>query len=118
VKNRNKDNQVTTVVQPDVCIICDETKIDERGCNGAPDLVVETLSPGNSIKEVNLKFELYEKSGVKEYWIIYPAEETVAVFLLDEKGKYNGATLYVHGDKILSEAVPGLKIKVNDIFTK
>jgi Uma2 family endonuclease len=117
-KNRNKDNQVTTVVQPDVCIICDETKIDERGCNGAPDLVAETLSPGNSIKEVNLKFELYEKSGVKEYWIIYPAEETVAVFLLDEKGKYNGATLYVHGDKILSEAVPGLKIKVNDIFTK
>ena len=59
VKNQDKDNQVTTVVQPDICIICDEAKIDERGCNGAPDLIIEILSPGNSNKEVKLKWQVY-----------------------------------------------------------
>jgi Uma2 family endonuclease len=117
-KSGQKDNQITTVVQPDLCVICDETKIDNRGCNGAPDLVIEILSPGNSHKEVKLKFELYEEAGAKEYWVVHPAEETVAVFLLNEKGHYNGATLYTHGDKIASGAIPGLIIKVKDIFTK
>src|SRR5712675_987740 len=70
VKNKKKDNEVTTVVQPDISIICDESKIDARGCCGAPDLVVEILSPGNSEKEVKLKFELYEEAGIKEYWIV------------------------------------------------
>lgn len=118
VKDKKKDNEINTVVQPDISIICDELKIDARGCCGAPDLVIEILSPGNSHKEVKLKFELYEEAGVKEYWVIYPTEETVAVFLLDEKCKYNGATLYVDGDKIRSEAVHGLIIKVRDVFTK
>src|SRR4051794_27582693 len=68
VKNRKKDNEISTVVQPDICVICDETKLDERGCCGAPDLVVEILSPGNSRKEIRLKHELYEEAGVKEYW--------------------------------------------------
>ncbi|MEQ1678695.1 MAG: Uma2 family endonuclease, partial [Chitinophagaceae bacterium] len=60
VKNRKKDDEVTTVVQPDICVICDESKLDSRGCCGAPDLVVEILSPGNSKKEIKMKFELYE----------------------------------------------------------
>lgn len=55
-RNKKRDNEITTVVQPDLCIVCDETKIDERGCCGAPDLVIEILSPGNSQKEVRLKF--------------------------------------------------------------
>jgi Uma2 family endonuclease len=118
VRNRKNDNEITTVVQPDICIICDESKIDARGCCGPPDLVIEVLSPGNSRKEVKLKFELYEEAGVKEYWVIYPAEETVAVLLLDEKGKYYGATLYADGDKIRSEIIPGLIINVKDVFSK
>src|SRR5215213_10110840 len=73
-KNKRKDSEITTVVQPDLCIICDELKIDDRGCLGAPDLIIEILSPGNTEKEVKLKFELYEESGVKEYWVIYPSE--------------------------------------------
>lgn len=117
VKNRKKDNEVTTVVQPDICIVCDETKIDTRGCCGAPDLVVEILSPGNSHKEVKLKFELYEEAGVKEYWIVYPEEESLAIFLLNENGKYDGATLYAGKDKIKSKAVPGLIIDTKEIFT-
>lgn len=117
VKNRRKDNEITTVVQPDLCVICDESKIDSRGCIGPPDLIVEILSPGNSAKDVKLKFDVYEKAGVKEYWIVYPVEESVAVFIL-EKGKYNGATLYAGKDTIQSLAVPGLTVNVKEIFSK
>ena len=83
VKNRKKDNEVTTVVQPDICVVCDETKIDTRGCCGAPDLAVEILSPGNSHKEVKLKFELYEEAGVKEYWIVYPGRRKSCCFFIE-----------------------------------
>lgn len=117
-KDSNKDSHVTTVVQPDLCIICDLSKIDARGCIGAPDLIIEVLSPGNSQKEVRLKFELYEEAGVKEYWLVYPIEQSVAVFLLNDQGKYNGATLYAGRDKIHCEAIPGLTVKLKDIFTK
>lgn len=117
-KNRKKDSEINTVVQPDICVICDETKIDERGCCGAPDLVVEILSPGNSRKEIRLKHELYEEAGVKEYWIIHPVEETVSVVNLNEQGKYIGFKMYTAGDNIKSMAVTGLVINVSDIFTK
>jgi Uma2 family endonuclease len=118
VKNKKKDNEITTVVQPDICIVCDESKIDAKGCCGAPDLVVEILSPGNSYKEVKLKFELYEETGVKEYRIVYPEEESLAVFVLNENGQYNGAALYAGTDKINSAAIPGLIADLKEIFTQ
>ena len=93
VKNRKKDNEITTVVQPDLGIVCDRSKIDQRGCCGAPDLVVEILSPGNSQKEVQLKFELYEEAGVTEYWIINPVEENIVAFILNEDGKFGGGKM-------------------------
>ncbi len=116
-KNHKKDTEVTTVVQPDISVVCDESKIDTRGCCGAPDLVIEILSPGNSHKEVKLKFELYEEAGVKEYRIVYPEEESLAVFILNENGKYPGATLYSGKDKIYSASLPGLVIDMKEIFT-
>ena len=58
VKNKNKDDEITNVAQPDICVICDEAKIDGRGCLGAPDLIIEILSPGNAHKEVKLKHEI------------------------------------------------------------
>jgi Uma2 family endonuclease len=118
VQNRKRDDEINTVVQPDICVICDETKLDERGCCGAPDLVVEILSPGNSKKEVRLKYELYEEAAVKEYWIIQPAEEIFSVLILNEQGKYDGARLYTSGDIIESRTIPGLTITVQDIFRK
>jgi len=118
IQNKKKDNEVTTVVQPDICVICDESKLDEKGCCGAPDLIVEILSPGNSRKEIRLKYDLYEEAGVKEYWIIQPAEETISVLNLNKNGKFEGATIYTSGDNIESGAVPGLKIAVEDIFRK
>jgi Uma2 family endonuclease len=115
VKEKKKDDEITTVVQPDICIICDPSKLDERGCCGAPDLVIEILSPGNSKKEVRLKHELYEESGVKEYWVVYPAEQSVAVFILNN-GKFSDAKLYPSGETITCAAVEGLSINLNDIF--
>jgi Uma2 family endonuclease len=118
VKNKMKDEEIITVVQPDISIICDESKIDNRGCCGAPDLVIEILSPGNSYKDVSIKFELYQESGVREYWIVYPTEEKVAVFILDDVGKYKNEASYTGNDKIKSGTLPGLIIKVKDVFTK
>ena len=118
-KNRKKDTEVTTVVQPDISVVCDESKLDNRGCCGAPDLIVEILSPGNSKKEVRLKYELYEEAGVKEYWIIYPEEESIAVFLLDEKtNRYAGASIYASGENIASASINGFVINTNEIFAK
>ena len=108
---------MTTVVQPDICVICDETKIDSRGCCGAPDLMVEILSPGNSKKEIRLKYELYEEASVKEYWIVNPVEENIVVFILNEERKFCGLKMYASGDTIESLAVNGLKINLNEIFT-
>lgn len=117
VQNRKKPHEITTVVQPDVCVVCDPGKIDELGCIGAPDLVVEVLSPGNSKKDIRLKHEVYEEAGVKEYWVVYPAEESVAIFVLNRDGRFSGATLYASGEIIESKAIPGLRINLKDIFT-
>ncbi len=115
VKTRKKDNEITTVVQPDLGVVCDKSKIDERGCCGAPDLVVEILSPGNSHKEVQLKYELYEEAGVQEYWLINPVEENIVVFILGDGGRFGGAKMYA-GKTISSKAIPGLIINIDEIF--
>jgi len=116
VKNRKKDNEITTVVQPDLGIVCDTSKIDERGCCGAPDLVIEILSPGNSQKEVQFKYELYEEAGVKEYWIINPVEENIVVHILNDKGKFEGLKMYAAGHIIQSYCIEGLQVDVKEIF--
>ena len=116
-KDRTKDNQITTVVQPDICVICDETKIDARGCCGAPDLVIEILSPGNSSHEVKTKFELYEQAGVKEYWVVNPAEENLVVFILNDKEKFEATKMYADGDTIQSVSIKGFSIEVSELFS-
>lgn len=119
VKGRIRDNEITTVVQPDLCVICDATKIDERGCCGAPDLIVEILSPGNSKKEVRLKYDLYEEAGVREYWIVNPSEENIVVHRLDvASGKFIALRMYAGGDIIKSSAVAGFELSVDTLFEK
>ncbi|HWK05639.1 MAG TPA: Uma2 family endonuclease [Puia sp.] len=118
VKNRRRDDEIDTVVQPDVCIVCDPSKIDDRGVCGAPDLVIEVLSPGNSQKEVRYKYELYEEAGIREYWVVNPAEQNLIVFLLTEEGKFGNARMYANGDKLVMSVLPGHSIDVTEIFTK
>jgi len=116
VKNRKKDDEITTVVQPDICIVCDPAKIDARGVCGAPDLIVEILSPGNSKKELRLKHEIYEESGVREYWVIDPTEEFLMVFLPATDGKFMAPKIYTPGDRLATDVVPGFTIDVAEIF--
>jgi Uma2 family endonuclease len=112
---RNED--IDTVVQPDICVICDPEKIDELGCVGAPDLVLEILSPGNNKKELQNKYEVYEESGVKEYWVIHPNECTLIIYTLIE-GKYSTSKILTMGDFAKSNAIEGFELDLSEVFEK
>jgi Uma2 family endonuclease len=115
-KTETQDKQITTVVQPDLCVVCDPEKLDERGCIGAPDLIIEIVSPGNTKKEMKQKFEVYQESAVKEYWLVLSAEKSVFVYTLNEAGVYVGSKPYTIEDKIGSLQFPGLEIDLAYIF--
>lgn len=110
------DSAVDTVLQPDISVICDTSKIDHRGCNGAPDLVIEILSPYTSDRDMRDKFFVYEKHGVKEYWIVDPANKTVHQYELLDTGKYSSVLLHFKGDMIESRALSGLNLITDDLF--
>lgn len=112
----SKKGKPDTVVQPDLCVVCDENKLDKQGCNGAPDLVVEILSPGNPKREIREKYSLYEEAGVKEYWVIYPEEDTVHVFILNEEGKFIGLQPLTILDQLTSTIFPDLVIDLGPVF--
>jgi Uma2 family endonuclease len=112
----NKKGELNTVVQPDVCVICDSGKIDKKGCNGAPDLVVEIISENTVNRDLHEKYELYEKSGVKEYWIVHPNDKTLSIFLLDNEGKYVPSKPLTYGDIAESGVLPGLELDLNEVF--
>ena len=105
----------TTVVQPDLCIICDESKLDDYGCNGAPDLIVEIVSPNNSKYDVDTKFRLYQEAGVMEYWIVQTEMKTVLVYRLQD-GVYVGSKPFSEGEIIESPLFPEMKIAVDEVF--
>ncbi len=112
-----KNEEVFTVVQPDICVICDRTKLDDAGCIGAPDLIVEVLSPGNNKKELKNKYEVYEESGVLEYWVIHPNEETLLIYTLTN-GKYVPSRLFTRGDIVKSECIAGFELDLEEFFEK
>ena len=118
VRNKTSDKKIKNVVQPDVCVICDMAKMaDQRSCLGAPDIVVEILSPGNNKKELKIKYDLYEEFGVKEYWIVYPDEQSVIRYVLDKDGKFgiHDRALTI-GDHIHTPILPGFELSLDDIF--
>lgn len=110
-----KDEAIHTVVQPDICVICDLSKLDDAGCIGAPDLIIEILSKGNNKKELQNKYEVYEESGVKEYWIIQPEDQTLMVYTL-VNNKFQPSRLLTSGDEISSIVIPGLAFNLEDLF--
>ena len=114
---KSKDDQeIITVLQPDICVICDRQKLDDRGCIGAPDIIVEILSPGNNRKELQNKYDVYEESGVQEYWIIHPDEKTFMKYTLDDSGKYQPSRLLTFGDIVSTPVLPGVEMHLDDIF--
>lgn len=110
-----QDHDVFTVVQPDLCVVCDLSKLDDRGCLGSPDLVIEILSPGNSKKEMGIKFNLYEENKIKEYWIVEPAENCIYVYTL-QNDKYIGLKPCIEGEQIISPLFAGLNFDIERIF--
>ena len=115
--SRKENKDITTVVQPDLCVVCDRQKIDEKGCLGPPDWIIEILSKHTSAKDLTKKFDVYEQSGVKEYWVIDPIAATVLIYTLDASGKYKGLLKpFIRTDKISSTVLPDLPIDLEEVF--
>ena len=110
------NNKIDTVVQPDICVICDLSKIDKRGCCGAPDMIVEVLSISTAKKDMTEKFALYEEFGVKEYWIVNPDDEIITAFILQDDGKYDSGTVYFNQGKIPVSVFNNYTIDLESIF--
>jgi len=116
-KNAESDKQIYTVLQPDIFVICDLSKMDERGCLGVPDFIIEIVSPKNSQRDVKDKFDIYQQHGVREYWIIHPNDKTVNVFVLDENGKFQFKGIFAGDDKIPVNIFNGdLLVDLTEVF--
>lgn len=110
------DEDIYTVVQPDICIVCDKHKIDERGCIGAPDLMIEILSKGNNKRDLIDKFDLYEESGVREYWIIHPIKKFFYIYCLDEHRKYKSKGENFYYREVESFIFSELKFNLGELY--
>lgn len=120
-KNRSEvaNQDIYTVVQPDLCVICDNNKLDVQGCLGSPDWIIEILSKGNSKKEMQIKYELYQENGVMEYWLIYPVEQAVYQFVLDAATqKYGLFKMHPGIGKASPYLFPDLEIDLQEVFAE
>lgn len=111
------DEQVATVVQPDLAVICDPRQLDDEGCRGAPDWVVEILSPSTASRDQIDKVRLYARHGVKEYWTVHPTDRLVMIWRLDESGHQYQAPEILEGKGTVAVAtVPGLEVDLDLVF--
>jgi Uma2 family endonuclease len=115
------DDLITTVVQPDISIICDNRKLDDKGCRGAPDLIMEILSPSTASRDMILKKDLYQKHGVKEYWIVHPLEKIVIVYKLinlesSSERLFDKGSVYTEKDEVALSVPEGIVIRLSEIF--
>jgi Uma2 family endonuclease len=115
-KVKQKDEETDTVVQPDIVVVCDLEKLDEKGCKGAPDLVIEILSPATISIDYISKLHIYEKNGVPEYWVVHPTDKTLMVFLLNKVGKYERGVVYTEKDKVRVNILEDLTIDLSRVF--
>jgi len=110
-----EDESDDTVVQPDLVVVCDREKLGPEACRGAPDLVVEILSPSNTKTEMNRKFKLYQEAGVREYWVVDPETKSITVHLFQE----NKIITHTYGSTGTAPVsiLPGFEITLDDVFT-
>lgn len=112
-----EDDQEYQVVQPDISIVCDQTKLDDKGCKGAPDLIIEVLSPSSWQKDRIEKMNLYQKHGVKEYLLLYPNEKIMEQYIL-EQNKYQKPIILNENDNLTSAIFQTQPISLSKPFTK
>ena len=103
------DAAIDTVVQPDVLVVCDPGKVDRRGVRGAPDWVLEVLSPSTAAHDQIAKRRTYERAGVREYWLVHPGDRTLTVYVLDN-GQYGRPEIYELKDATPVGVLPGVSI--------
>jgi len=115
-KADEKDEDIEDVVQPDIVVICDKTKLDDKGCRGAPDLIIEILSPSTAAKDMKDKLSLYERHAVREYWIVHPVEKIISVFTLTKDKIYVRPEVYTAEEKIKTAILEGLEIDLSMVF--
>lgn len=106
---------VDTLVEPDITVVCDPDKLDDAGCKGAPDLIMEILSPSTQRHDRLTKFNLYQRAGVREYWIIDPDQRVVSVYTLEE-GAYHAATAYPAGALVPVGVLEDCAIDLKAVF--
>ncbi|WP_040295226.1 Uma2 family endonuclease [Beggiatoa alba] len=104
------DEEINTVVQPDISVICDPQKLDDKGCRGAPDWIIEILSPSTAFKDMDTKRTLYESHGVREYWLIHPIELWGMVYLLNNEGFYGVPHMFQLENETKVSIFPELQI--------
>jgi Uma2 family endonuclease len=116
-RSTEEDDQIDTVVQPDVFIVCDRRKIDARGMRGAPDWIAEVLSPGTARHDRLVKLPVYERAGVREVWLVDPIDRTLTLYQL-ESGRYGRATLLELKGQTPLTAIPGVAIDWDQVLAK
>ncbi|MEX2445653.1 MAG: Uma2 family endonuclease [Alkalispirochaeta sp.] len=114
--SRDEEDTRPTVVQPDLTVICDLEKLTEQGITGAPDLVIEIVSPDSGFHDRGRKFDLYRDTGVGEYWIVDPDERVVEVYRLDADGSYRRIGAFGSADTITSEIGDGIRVDLTEVF--
>lgn len=117
-RKSKRNKKIDTVVQPDIVVVCDPAKLDKKGCLGAPDIVVEILSPGNSEMELFRKYDLYAEVGVKDYWIVLPDERIVIQHTQNCEGKFYTSRPWLVGDQLQTLALPGFKLDLGEVFSE
>jgi Uma2 family endonuclease len=104
-----------TVVQPDIVVVCDESKLNDRGCNGAPDFIIEILSESTASRDLHEKLMIYEHFGVKEYWIVDLWSRTIRIHLY-ENGEFSIVKLFTEKDSLPATVLQGLNIDLKELF--
>ncbi|HBF34134.1 TPA: Uma2 family endonuclease [Candidatus Sumerlaeota bacterium] len=114
-----QEQDLLTVVQPDIAVVCDSKKLDERGCKGAPDFIIEIISPKSGQRDLIEKTALYEKHGVREYWVIHPVDKILWTFLLDETTqKFVPAPASALEGRRAVATLPGLEIDLDEVLAE
>ncbi|KGK86825.1 hypothetical protein DP73_15460 [Desulfosporosinus sp. HMP52] len=114
--DEKEDEDIKNVFEPDITVVCDQSKIDKQGCKGIPDLIIEIISPSSIKHDRVTKFNQYEKAGVLEYWIVEPEGKLVSVFLLQSNGRYGRPEIYTDEEKINVSIFPDLTVDLNAVF--
>ena len=115
-KEEAEDTEIFTVVQPDISVICDRKQLDDRGCIGPPDLIIEILSPSTAAKDLKVKRMLYEQHGVKEYWLLHPVDNIAMLYTLTKENRYDKARILDRDDILTSVQFDQLGIALHSIF--